>query len=253
MPITPNYFKRKSGVAQGAALFLFGTAFSFPNLSAIIPLGMGNFSLSGEKNFPGLRRGVFARLILLCGIVSNPEKFFQIGYWSLSSSWAKMGDNGEKYFKKSCKKIWRERKSALSLRSLSERKWPKERKVDWNDEEQVQQVPIKARIVDSEFLLKKQYELKCQEQLRDIKKIYNEEFDPGSGWTLAAGLTHASRGAAGCSNTLPATGARVRNAWATCPSQEDKPWKRGLILHSIFKRHLLKIKASVVTDWLAWH
>jgi hypothetical protein len=25
---------------------------------------------------------------------------------------------------------------------------------------------------------------------------YNEEFDPGSGWTLAAGLTHASRGAA---------------------------------------------------------
>ena len=26
--------------------------------------------------------------------------------------------------------------------------------------------------------------------------IYNGEFDPGSGWTLAAGLTHASRGAA---------------------------------------------------------
>ena len=26
--------------------------------------------------------------------------------------------------------------------------------------------------------------------------LYNEEFDPGSGWTLAAGLTHASRGAA---------------------------------------------------------
>ena len=25
---------------------------------------------------------------------------------------------------------------------------------------------------------------------------YNEEFDPGSGWTLAAGLIHASRGAA---------------------------------------------------------
>ena len=26
--------------------------------------------------------------------------------------------------------------------------------------------------------------------------LYNEEFDPGSGWTLATGLTHASRGAA---------------------------------------------------------
>ena len=27
--------------------------------------------------------------------------------------------------------------------------------------------------------------------------FYNEEFDPGSGWTLATGLTHASRGVAG--------------------------------------------------------
>ena len=122
MPITPNYFKRKSELLKEQLFFLFGTAFSFPNLSAIIPLGMGNFSLCGEKKFPGLRSGVFARLILLRRIVSNPENFFQIGCWSLSSSWAKMGENGEKYFKKSCKKIWRVRKSALSLRSLSERK-----------------------------------------------------------------------------------------------------------------------------------
>ena len=27
--------------------------------------------------------------------------------------------------------------------------------------------------------------------------IYNGEFDPGSGWTLAAGLIHASRGVTG--------------------------------------------------------
>ena len=26
------------------------------------------------------------------------------------------------------------------------------------------------------------------------QNIYNGEFDPGSGWTLAAGLIHASRG-----------------------------------------------------------
>ena len=30
-----------------------------------------------------------------------------------------------------------------------------------------------------------------------LKTFYNEEFDPGSGWTLAAGLTHASRGVTG--------------------------------------------------------
>ena len=28
----------------------------------------------------------------------------------------------------------------------------------------------------------------------NILRNNNEEFDPGSGWTLAAGLTHASRG-----------------------------------------------------------
>ena len=27
-----------------------------------------------------------------------------------------------------------------------------------------------------------------------LQTTYNGEFDPGSGWTLAAGLTHASRG-----------------------------------------------------------
>ena len=28
----------------------------------------------------------------------------------------------------------------------------------------------------------------------NVKELYNGEFDPGSGWTLATGLTHASRG-----------------------------------------------------------
>ena len=42
------------------------------------------------------------------------------------------------------------------------------------------------------------YKLEIRQQLETwfIKShtIYDEEFDPGSGWTLAAGLTHASRG-----------------------------------------------------------
>ena len=41
---------------------------------------------------------------------------------------------------------------------------------------------------------------------------------------------------------LMATGARVRNAWATCPFQGDNRWKRRLIPHGIIKRHLLVIK-----------
>ena len=37
--------------------------------------------------------------------------------------------------------------------------------------------------------------LKKKKKEKEINN--NEEFDPGSGWTLATGLTHASRGAAG--------------------------------------------------------
>ena len=74
-------------------------------------------------------------------------------------------------------------------------------------------------------------------EAKDINNINNGEFDPGSGWTLATGLTHASRGAAMCSNTKLATGARVSNAYATYPQQKNNPAKVGLILHKTGTPH----------------
>ena len=61
--------------------------------------------------------------------------------------------------------------------------------------------------------------------------LYNVEFDPGSGWTLATGLTHASRGAsrAGFRSGTAATGARVSNAYPTFPFPGASPAKAGLI------------------------
>ncbi len=47
---------------------------------------------------------------------------------------------------------------------------------------------------------------------------------------------------------LVATGARVRNAYATYPVLEDSPGKLGLILHSITERHLFVIKDLLVQD-----
>ncbi len=61
--------------------------------------------------------------------------------------------------------------------------------------------------------------------------IYDGEFDPGSGWTLAAGLIHARLGG---SNV---TVARVRNAYATYLSQGDSLWKQGLIPHKAGAPH----------------
>ena len=79
------------------------------------------------------------------------------------------------------------------------------------------------------------------------KKINNnEEFDPGSGLTLATGLTHASRGAAVTKACLrqPATGARVSNTYATWPSQEDNREKFRLILHNTPQGHPWGVKGS---------
>lgn len=53
------------------------------------------------------------------------------------------------------------------------------------------------------------------------------EFDPGSGRTLAACLTHASR------TDLRVSGERVSNTWVICPALWDKPGKLGLIPNMI--------------------
>ena len=53
------------------------------------------------------------------------------------------------------------------------------------------------------------------------------EFDPGSGRTLAACLTHASRTER--SLRRHSSGERVSNTWVICPALRDKPGKLGLI------------------------
>jgi hypothetical protein len=44
------------------------------------------------------------------------------------------------------------------------------------------------------------------------------------------------------------TGARVRNAYATYPQQENTPEKFGLMLHNIVFQHCETIKAPAVED-----
>ena len=53
------------------------------------------------------------------------------------------------------------------------------------------------------------------------------EFDPGSGRTLAACLTHASRTVRPLRGYT--SGERVSNTWATCPQLWDNSGKPGLI------------------------
>jgi hypothetical protein len=59
------------------------------------------------------------------------------------------------------------------------------------------------------------------------QQVFVGEFDPGSGRTLAACFTHASR------TERPAcgysSGERVSNTWVTCPHLWDNRWKRRLI------------------------
>src|ERR671919_477338 len=57
--------------------------------------------------------------------------------------------------------------------------------------------------------------------------FFNGEFDPGSGRTLAACLTHASRAERPLRGY--SSGERVSNTWVTCPWLWDNPGKPRLI------------------------
>jgi hypothetical protein len=60
-----------------------------------------------------------------------------------------------------------------------------------------------------------------------VGPVFVGEFDPGSGRTLAACLTHASRAVRPFRGYT--SGERVSNTWVTCPQLWDKPGKLGLI------------------------
>ena len=79
------------------------------------------------------------------------------------------------------------------------------------------------------------------------------EFDPGSGWTLAACLTHASRTKhftwfPSGMIVLWLSGGRVSNAWITCLTQGDNSRKRLLIPHKRTAPHGAVWKTPVVWD-----
>ena len=61
--------------------------------------------------------------------------------------------------------------------------------------------------------------------------FFHGEFDPGSGRTLAACLTHASR-ARKFLREFP-SGGRVSNTWATCLIEGDSLPKGRLIPHKV--------------------
>ena len=68
----------------------------------------------------------------------------------------------------------------------------------------------------------------CQFVFVCFVRVFVGEFDPGSGRTLAACLTHASRAVRPLRGYT--SGERVSNTWVTCPQLWDKPGKLGLIL-----------------------
>ena len=71
--------------------------------------------------------------------------------------------------------------------------------------------------------------IKQDQKAQAFRYDFNQEFDPGSGLTLAACLTHASRARNSEEilrlNRSMDSGGRVSNAWATCPFPEDSQGK----------------------------
>ena len=72
---------------------------------------------------------------------------------------------------------------------------------------------------------------------------YHGEFDPGSGRTLAACLTHASRAMKFLRERI--SGGRVSNTWATCLIEGNSLPKGRLIPHKIVASHEVAIKGAI--------
>ena len=87
---------------------------------------------------------------------------------------------------------------------------------------------------------------RCRKAEAKRQTIYNEEFDPGSGWTLATGLTHASRGAASEKLRLirMATGEWVSNTYPTCRPVRNRLPKGKLMPHEVCFWHQRHTKAA---------
>ena len=71
---------------------------------------------------------------------------------------------------------------------------------------------------------------------------FHGEFDPGSGRTLAACLTHASRTGRLKACFYEPSGKRVSNAWATYRKDGDNIPKGVLIPNVVYGAHALYIK-----------
>ena len=84
-----------------------------------------------------------------------------------------------------------------------------------------------------------------------IDILFTKEFDPGSGRTLAARLTHASRTENVWVYLDILSGGRVSNTWATCLWERNSFWKRMVIPHNITGPHDLVIKDLSLKDGLA--
>ena len=75
------------------------------------------------------------------------------------------------------------------------------------------------------------------------KKTFYGEFDPGSGRTLAACLTHASRAMKFLRERI--SGGRVSNTWVTCLIEGNSLSKGRLIPHKIVASHEVAIKGVI--------
>ena len=110
----------------------------------------------------------------------------------------------------------------------------------------------------SELVIEGDYERRTykvieREQVFRVDKDLHGEFDPGSGRTLAACLTHASRtddpDRILREEVGEVSGGRVSNAWVTWPLDGDNSWKRLLIPHDIYEGHPLDIKDYIAGRW----
>ena len=85
--------------------------------------------------------------------------------------------------------------------------------------------------------------VKKRQLVYELDQFFYGEFDPGSGRTLAACLTHASRAMKLLRKWI--SGGRVSNTWVTCLIVGNSLSKGRLIPHKIVVSHETAIKGAI--------
>ena len=147
-------------------------------------------------------------------------------YYNKADSWGRSKDR--EMSQKKLKKVVDKRETSWYTQEVVASRWQQRRTLITEQWKTLKDLKNRSILLKNETFKTVDSEIQNNkpEEILAGKNFLTWEFDPGSGWTLAACLTHASRTKhfiwiPSGRRILWLSGGRVSNAWVTCLIQGD--------------------------------